>query len=89
MTLWNGYRDQDIRFLFRRIAAPGFAIEVEWTLSQLIDYMMTWSAFKRSRTVAQVARAMDALFDAARSLVPAETRLPVRMPLKIVPGRIP
>jgi SAM-dependent methyltransferase len=41
----DAYRSLD--FPFAEIAAPAFAIEVEWTLPRLIDYLSTWSAVKR------------------------------------------
>lgn len=34
-------------FPFDEIAAPPFAIQVEWTLSRLVAYLSTWSAVKR------------------------------------------
>lgn len=41
----DAYRSLD--FPFAEIAAPAFAIEVEWTLPRLLDYVSTWSAVKR------------------------------------------
>ena len=43
--LWAGYRDE--AFPFEPIEVPALAIEVAWTLSQLIDYAGTWSATRR------------------------------------------
>lgn len=43
----DGYRSLD--FPFGEITAPSFAIEVEWNLSRLLDYLSTWSAVKRYR----------------------------------------
>lgn len=43
----DAYRSLD--FPFAEIAAPAFAIEVEWTLPRLLDYLSTWSAVKRYR----------------------------------------
>ena len=43
--LWAGYRDES--FPFEPIEAPAFAIEMRWTLAQLIDYAGTWSATRR------------------------------------------
>lgn len=42
--LWDGY--QSITFPFTNIAAPSFAIELNWELQDLIDYVKTWSAVR-------------------------------------------
>lgn len=36
-----------LEFPFAKIDAPDFQIEVEWTLTRLLDYVSTWSAVKR------------------------------------------
>ncbi len=41
----DGYRH--LAFPFEAIAAPPFAIRVEWTLPRLVAYLSTWSAVKR------------------------------------------
>jgi SAM-dependent methyltransferase len=51
----DAYRSLD--FPFAEIEAPAFAIEVEWTLPRLLDYLSTWSAVKRY----QAARGHDPL----------------------------
>ena len=38
---------KSLPFPFDEIAAPPFAIQVEWTLSRLVAYLSTWSAVKR------------------------------------------
>ena len=43
--LWAGYRDE--AFPFEPIEAPPFAIEMRWTLAQVIEYAGTWSATRR------------------------------------------
>lgn len=40
-----GYRD--IQPPFQRLQVPPFAIQVQWTLSQLLGYLGTWSAVQR------------------------------------------
>jgi len=40
----DAYRSLD--FPFAEIQPPPFAIEVEWTLPRLLDYLSTWSAVK-------------------------------------------
>src|SRR5262249_37547123 len=64
--LWDGYRNEDVGFPFDRITAPSFAIEVGWTLDQLIEYLRTWSAFKRSRDDARARASVDDLLMRAR-----------------------
>jgi SAM-dependent methyltransferase len=51
----DAYRSLD--FPFTEIQSPAFAIEVEWTLPRLLDYLSTWSAVKRY----QAARGRDPL----------------------------
>ena len=43
--LWSGYANAP--FPYERIPAPPFAIEVQWTLRQLVGYVGTWSGTKR------------------------------------------
>lgn len=43
----NGYRD--IEAPFPRIDLPPFAMQLEWTSGQLLDYVATWSACQRAR----------------------------------------
>ncbi|MBT9539694.1 class I SAM-dependent methyltransferase [Thiobacillus sp.] len=38
---------KSLPFPFAEIAAPNFAIKVEWTLPRLVAYLSTWSAVKR------------------------------------------
>ncbi len=82
--LWAGYRDEP--FPFVPIAAPEFAIEMRWTLAQLIDYAGTWSATRRY--VDQVAP--NFLERARAAIEPAWGRNEVRvvtMPLSLRCGR--
>ena len=51
----DGYRS--LPFPMAELATPDFAIEVEWTLPRLLDYLSTWSAVKRY----QAARGEDPL----------------------------
>lgn len=53
--LWAGYRSEDIRFPFARIDAPSFTIDVRWTIAELLDYVRTWSAYKRAGADPRVA----------------------------------
>lgn len=86
--LWDGYRSEEIHFPFDRLEAPPFAIEMRWTLPQILAYMQTWSAYKRSRNHPPAVAAMDALLERARGVAADDESLPVRMPLKVVAGRV-
>ena len=82
--LWAGYRDEP--FPFEPIDAPAFAIEMPWTLPQLLEYAGTWSATRR-----YVAEAAPDFLQRARAAIePAwgkgEARL-VTMPLGLRCGR--
>lgn len=73
---------------FLRSAVPSFAIDEQWTLDQLIDYMETWSAFKRSRADATATAALAEAVQRTRAKVAANAVLPIRMPLKILAGQV-
>ncbi len=88
MLLWNGYRSEEIEFPFRRIATPEFFIKMQWSLDELLAYMMTWSAFKRSRADSEAVAAMDQLLERAHALALPSMRFAVRMPLKMVAGYV-
>ena len=62
--LWRGF--VDLPFPYERIEAPDFAIELQWTLAQLMDYLGTWTAVKRH--IAQGNPAF--LEEAAKALAP-------------------
>lgn len=56
----EGYRT--IPFPFDEIAAPAFELRTEWTLSQLGEYLKTWSAvakYRRERGVDPVAPLLE------------------------------
>jgi hypothetical protein len=86
--LRDGYRPEEVGFPFDRVDAPPFAIEVRWTLGQLADYMMTWSAYKRSRADAGARTSVDAMLKRVRVLIPADEVIQVRMPLTVLVGRV-
>lgn len=86
--LWNGYRDADIQFPFQRMEAPPFSLAVEWTLDQILGYMRTWSAYKRSLADPHAAAAMDELVKRTKGMAPVDEVFQVRMPLKMVVGRV-
>lgn len=86
--LWEGYKNEDICFPYARISTPNFEIQIRWTLKQLIEYMCTWSAYKRSRSDVAAVEAVDSAIARAQDIVALEERLPIRMPLTLVAGRI-
>ena len=43
--VWNGYRDVD--FPFQPIPVPSMTLEVSWNLSELLNYLHTWSATRQ------------------------------------------
>jgi len=53
----NSYRD--LPFPFPEIAAPRLDIELHWTMSQLLDYLRSWSATGRFRA----ARGFDPVIE--------------------------
>jgi len=53
---------------------------------QLIEYMQTWSAYKRSRQDTVAAAALDALLANARECFAQREPLDLSMPLAIVAG---
>jgi SAM-dependent methyltransferase len=86
--LWNGYPDADILFPFRRVECPHFSIDLDWRLSQLLTYLCSWSAYKRSLSNARAKKALGRLITDVGKVLDPSMRLSVRMPLKLVAGRI-
>ncbi len=86
--LWDGYRDADIAFPLERSATPKFSLESQWTREQLIEYMCTWSAYKRSRADPATAKSLDRAITAVREQVDAQQVMTVTMPLTVVAGRL-
>ena len=83
--LWDHYRT--IAFPFDEVRAPSFAIELQWTLTEYLDYVGTWSATRQC--LAQ--RGADYFAPARQRLQqvwgePQQHRL-VRMPLALRIGR--
>jgi ubiquinone/menaquinone biosynthesis C-methylase UbiE len=84
--LWNGYRTID--FPFEEIEAPNFAIHLWWTLDQLFDYYLTWSAPRR-----KIAADGDDFVTAARHALDAAWGDPtaqrhIVMPLSVRLGKV-
>jgi hypothetical protein len=82
----DAYRSLD--FPFTKIQSPAFAIEVEWTLPRLMDYLSTWSAVKRY----QAARGRDPLRALLAELRPLwgdpEAARALQWPLFLRAGRV-
>ena len=73
-------------FPFEEIPAPPFAIELEWTLGDLVDYVRTWSASKKYLQQTQGSAIDDFQRDLA-PLWPDGERRPITMPLFVRAGR--
>ncbi|HEY0310975.1 MAG TPA: class I SAM-dependent methyltransferase [Allosphingosinicella sp.] len=86
--LWRGYGNADIHFPYRRLQTPAFAIEVKWTLPQLIAYMQTWSAYKRSQEDDRTATKLASIVEEAEKEFAGRPPLSIAMPLKMVAGYI-
>jgi SAM-dependent methyltransferase len=86
--LWDGYQQRDIAFPMERLTTPPFAIEVRWTVPQLIAYMQTWSSYKRSQADRKAAVALSEIVDKALAAYAGKGPMQVRMPLAVVAGRV-
>lgn len=74
-------------FDFERVDVPDFAMQLEWTLDQLVAYLGTWSSVRRyadDRGEDPVAGLRDELASAWGS----EASYPVRWPLAVRVGRV-
>lgn len=71
-------------FPFRRLAAPAFAMEADWTCEHLLGYLRTWSAWQ-AYTAAGHPDPVNAIADALRDdFGPGERR--VHWPLSLLAG---
>jgi hypothetical protein len=80
----TGYRE--LPFPFAELEPPNFAMQAEWTLSELLGYIGTWSAVQRFRETT----GHDPLPELARELeehwgTPARVRT-IRWPLSLRVG---
>lgn len=85
--LWDGYRT--IAFPFEEVPAPCLAIHLTWTLDQLFDYYLTWSAPRR-----KIAAEGDSFVIEARRAFESAWGEPTQcrhvvMPLSVRLGRMP
>jgi SAM-dependent methyltransferase len=85
--LWDGYRT--ILFPFEEVTAPCLAIHLTWTLDQLFEYYLTWSAPRR-----KIAAENDSFVGEARGAFESAWSEPTQprhvvMPLAVRLGRLP
>jgi ubiquinone/menaquinone biosynthesis C-methylase UbiE len=85
--LWDGYRT--IAFPFEEVISPCLAIHLTWTLDQLFDYYLTWSAPRR-----KIAAEGDSFVSEARRAFESDWGDPTQprhvvMPLTVRLGRLP
>ena len=85
--LWDGFRT--IPFPFEELTAPCLAIHLTWTLDQLFEYYLTWSAPRR-----KIAAEGDGFVSAARrafgsAWADGTQSRHVVMPLSVRLGRLP
>ena len=76
-----------LAFPFERVAAPTFAMQLEWTLEQLLAYLGTWSSVRRCAEDRGVDPVADVRAELAAAWGSAPARL-VRWPLALRIGRI-
>jgi SAM-dependent methyltransferase len=77
-----------IAFPFEALAAPELEIRVNWQLSELLGYLLTWSAVRSAREAGHEAVLLDFAHDIA-ALWGDENRLrPVSWPINMRIGRL-
>ncbi|WP_455199155.1 class I SAM-dependent methyltransferase [Kaarinaea lacus] len=74
---------QGIAFPFEEISTPAFHMETEWSLSQLLGYLGTWSAVKRYIADRGDDPVQQSATKLARLWGDPETRLPMQWPLTV------
>ncbi len=84
--LWGAYAD--VRCPFDRLATPDFAISMDWTLTQLLAYVGTWSAVRRCAEAEGPAFLERAGGELARCWGRAEAARSVTMPLHVMAGYV-
>lgn len=86
--LWDGYRSDEVHFPFPRVEAPAFAIEVQWTVAQLVGYVRTWSAYKRAQADSRSVRIIAELEADAENRLRHRDPMPFRIPITVAAGPI-
>jgi SAM-dependent methyltransferase len=87
--LWNGYRDSDIAFPFKRIAAPGFELRLDTSVERIAAYVRTWSAFKRAAGDPVLAAKLEDVLQAGIDALGRDRTVHAATPLALVAGRVP
>lgn len=84
--LWNGYGPKEIQFPLRPVSVPNFQINLNWTISQIIQYMQTWSAYKIAiqNTASQIK--LQKIFDKARLSDVYDNTYSVKMEILSIAG---
>lgn len=86
--LWDGYLSDDIKFPFARLPCPAVSIQLQWTVQQLVEYIQTWSAFKRAAKNDVARSALDGVLSESARSVRSGDIIDIAMPLSVVAGRI-
>lgn len=82
----NGYRD--LPFPFEPLSLPAFTMTAQWTLSDLLGYLHTWSATRRYQQHHKHDPVIDITPQLRESWGPPETVREVRWPLTMLAGRV-
>ncbi|HEX9393185.1 MAG TPA: class I SAM-dependent methyltransferase [Gemmatimonadales bacterium] len=82
----DGYRS--LPFPFAELATPPFEIRVDWTLTDMLGYVDTWSAVRAMERVEGRAPIVAFGSKLARAWGDAQTARPVRWPLSLRVGRV-
>jgi len=82
----GGYKSGDIQFPFNRVEAPETAIEVTWTINELLNFFRTWSAYKLMQGTPDGTE-INALFSKATTQFEGVS-LPLRMPIYTAAGHV-
>jgi len=83
---WRGYPADEVGMPFDEIPAPNFAIHLNWTVAQLIQFTKSWSAHKKARLDGHADRLKEIENAALQSL--PETQYALRLPIQMLAGRI-
>ena len=86
--LWDRFKATDVSFPFERIETPSFSIDISWTLTDLMDYLKTWSAYKLAMEQKHHEHALNSLFKETLKSFSADMRLDVSMPIFMLAGYV-
>ena len=86
--LWDGFHPKDISFPFTPIEAPSLDINVNWSVSELIDYLKTWSAYKFAIENTDFNNELSDLLESFNNSHSPDNRLDLSMPIFITAGYI-